>query len=216
LDLETHINVKEQRHWNKESSWINRGDEWNHELGMDYMWENLISPSIKPYAKGKVLEIACGFGRITHEVLERCPDVEYMYVSDLNETCISKCAERFGKSVSGYFVNDGSSLEMVPSDFLDFVFSYDSFVHIHMDLVVSYVGEIARILKPGGFCSLHVSNLHEGDDLSFNNLGGRANFDAKRFEESLALNNLSIISETPILANHFSEVEDMFFVLKKG
>lgn len=182
---------------------------------MNYMWETLISPSVEPYAKGKALEIACGFGRITQEVLERCPRIEHLYVSDLNEKCISKCAERFGNRISGYYVNNGSSLEMIPSEFLDFVFSYDSFVHIHMDIVVSYLKEIARILKPGGVCSLHVSSLSGGEDLSFNNLGGRANFDRSRFEKSLEMCNLSVIAETPIRANHFSEVEDIFFVIEK-
>ena len=208
-------NIEEQRYWNSESVWSDYGNEWNHELGMDYMWENNIGPMISPYAKGKVLEIACGFGRITAEVIERCPDVEMLYVSDLNETCISKCVERFGNKVAGFYVNDGKSLSAIPSNYMDFILSYDSFVHMHMNVVISYINEIERILKPGGYCSLHVSSLAGGEDLSFENFGGRANFDQHVFASTLEKLNMSIIEKKLIVANHFSEAEDFFITIKK-
>ncbi len=209
-------NIEEQRYWNSESVWADGGNEWNHELGMEYMWENNIGPMISPYAKGKVLEIACGYGRITAEVIERCPEVEMLYVSDLNETCISKCVERFGNKVAGYFVNDGKSLSSIPSEYLDFVLSYDAFVHMHMNVVISYLNEIERILKPGGHCSLHVSNLADGEDLSFENLGGRAKLDLDFFQSTLDRLNMLVIEKRVIRANHYSDVDDLFITIKKS
>jgi ubiquinone/menaquinone biosynthesis C-methylase UbiE len=209
-------NIEEQRYWNSESVWADGGNEWNHELGMDYMWENNIGPMISPYAKGKVLEIACGYGRITAEVIERCPDVETIYVSDLNETCISKCVERFGSKVAGYFVNDGKSLSSIPSEYVDFVLSYDAFVHMHMNVVISYLNEIERILKPGGYCSLHISRLDEGHELSFANPGGRAKLDHAVFQSSVENLNMSVVDKRIIRANHYSDVDDFFVVLQKS
>lgn len=210
------LNIEEQRHWNSEDAWISDGNEWTHKRGIDYTWEQNLEPSISPFARGNVLEIACGFGRITHEVLERCSEIEHLYVADLNETCISKCAERFGKRVSGYFVTDGKSLNMIPSDFLDLVFSYDSFVHMHFEVVISYMNEIQRVLKSGGYCSLHLSNLVGGEDLSFHNLDGRANFDEDRFIQFCNENSLEIVQKRYIRAGHISTIDDLFLVIRKN
>lgn len=209
-------NIDEQRHWNLEDSWIDSGKEWNHILGMDHMWEEYIGPMIQPYAKGKALEIACGFGRMTQEVLDRCGGVESLYVVDLNKTCIEKCVQRFGSSVSGYFVNDGKTLKAIPDNYVDFIFSYDSFVHMHFNVVISYIGEIQRVLKPGGICSLHLSSLEDGEDLSFPNPGGRARFNIDQFQQTLNDLDLRIIEKTLIKANHYSSVDDYFIVIEKN
>jgi ubiquinone/menaquinone biosynthesis C-methylase UbiE len=215
-DDRININIEEQRHWNSESSWISDGNEWTHKRGIDYTWEQNLDPHISPFAKGNVLEIACGFGRMTNEVLERCPEINHLYVADLNETCISRCAQRFGKRVSGYFVTDGKSLDMIPSNFLDFVFSYDSFVHMHFEVVISYMSEIKRVLKNNGYCSLHLSNLVGGDDLSFKNVDGRANFDEERFVKFCHQNSLEIVKKNYIRAGHISTIDDIFLVIRKN
>jgi ubiquinone/menaquinone biosynthesis C-methylase UbiE len=40
---------------------------------------------------------------------------------------------------------------------IDFAFSFDSLVHAEADALSSYIRELARVLKPGGF--IHHSNL---------------------------------------------------------
>jgi SAM-dependent methyltransferase len=47
----------------------------------------------------------------------------------------------------------------LPDDSVDFVFSFDSFVHIDREIVDAYLGEIGRILKPGGKGFIHHSNF---------------------------------------------------------
>jgi hypothetical protein len=48
---------------------------------------------------------------------------------------------------------------MIPDSSVDFVFSFDSFVHLRRDLVEAYLNELGRILKVGGKGFIHHSNL---------------------------------------------------------
>jgi hypothetical protein len=48
---------------------------------------------------------------------------------------------------------------MIPDASVDFVFSFDSFVHLRREIVQAYLSELARILKMGGKGFLHHSNL---------------------------------------------------------
>ena len=48
---------------------------------------------------------------------------------------------------------------MVADQSVDFVFSFDVFVHIKCDVVEEFLGEFARILKIGGKGFIHHSNL---------------------------------------------------------
>ncbi len=208
-------NLEEQRRWNQEDLWVDLGNEWNHELGMEYMWENNLSRFIEPYAKGNSMEIACGFGRITAEVLERCKEIDNLYVSDLNENCVAGCVRRFGKRISGYYVNDGFTLPMVQDLSMDFVYSYDAFVHMHKDVVFSYIKEIHRILKPGSYCFLHTSDLVGGSEVSFENVGGRANFDFPKFKDLVDSLNMTLLACENIQVNEYTQVADLFVLLYK-
>jgi hypothetical protein len=48
---------------------------------------------------------------------------------------------------------------MIPDASVDFVFSFDSFVHLRRELVADYLSELARTLKIGGKGFIHHSNL---------------------------------------------------------
>jgi hypothetical protein len=44
---------------------------------------------------------------------------------------------------------------------VDFVFSFDSLVHVDADVIASYLSELGRVLKPGGAGFIHHSNVAE-------------------------------------------------------
>jgi hypothetical protein len=50
---------------------------------------------------------------------------------------------------------------MFPDESIDFVFSFDSFVHMKREVVEAYLGELATKLKIGGKGFIHHSNLGE-------------------------------------------------------
>lgn len=149
-----------RRTWDREHTWAEAGDEWNGmaaACGQPYeAWKNaLIETFLEPYvtASTDALEVAPGYGRWTQQLVERARGVTMV---DLSPTCLDACRERFGDGPGlTYVLTDGASLPGVPDASVDFVWSFDSFVHMELPVVTAYVQEIARVLRPGGHVVLH-------------------------------------------------------------
>ncbi|XWK86790.1 MAG: class I SAM-dependent methyltransferase [Phormidium sp.] len=139
--------------------WKEQGNEWSKYWGgTDKCFWGTIYPRIKSFIPvGTILEIAPGFGRWTQYLKDYC---ENLIIVDLTEKCITACQERFADcSHITYHVNDGKSLEMVPDESIDFVFSFDSLVHVEEDVIKAYLEQIALKLKSNGVGFIHHSNL---------------------------------------------------------
>jgi ubiquinone/menaquinone biosynthesis C-methylase UbiE len=154
--------AKNLKRWDKDHAWPEHGDEWNRQAaacGIDYpQWkESLVAHLIAPNvtAATHVLEIAPGHGRWTEHLVARAGRVTAV---DLSPSCIEYCKQRFaGAANIDYHVTDGTSLP--PDAQVDFVWSFDAFVHMDRDVVAAYLKEIARVLKPGGGVIVHHSNV---------------------------------------------------------
>jgi SAM-dependent methyltransferase len=181
--------------------WSKGGDEWSDNWGgTEYMWALTIYPRIQTFLPAKrILEIAPGYGRITQYLHKFC---KKLIVVDLTEKCIIACKNRF-KNVSNikYFVNDGISLDMIPDNSIDFVFSWDSLVHAEKDVFQAYLKEISKKLTPDGVGFIHHSNLAVYTDattgsLTVENKHWRAsNMSAKLFEKYCEEVGLQCISQ---------------------
>jgi SAM-dependent methyltransferase len=122
------------------------------------LWMREIYPRIHRFVPcGAAVEIAPGFGRWTARLAGL---TERLWAVDLAPKCVEALQERFqGDPSVTCATNDGRTLPMIPDHALDFAFSFDSLVHADAEAVRSYVRELARILRPGGFAFLHHSNL---------------------------------------------------------
>jgi 2-polyprenyl-3-methyl-5-hydroxy-6-metoxy-1,4-benzoquinol methylase len=141
--------------------WIAAGEEWSEPWGSSAaQWFGTILPRIHECLPAStILEIAPGFGRWTNYLKEHC---EQLHVVDPDERCIETCRRRFGAdSHLSYHVNDGRSLAMIPDGSLDFVFSFDSLVHVQRDVVEAYLRQLPAKLKNDGIAFIHHSNLGE-------------------------------------------------------
>ncbi len=106
----------------------------------------------------RILEIAPGHGRWTQYLRNVC---ETLHVVDLSPNCIEACRRRFAADSNIiYHVNDGRSLAMVPGDF-NVIFSFDSLVHVELDVIDGYLAQCAGILARDGVGFLHHSNMAE-------------------------------------------------------
>jgi SAM-dependent methyltransferase len=146
------------QNWNNVHGWEKAGDEWSAGWGdARSQWYGTILPRISCFLPAKsILEIAPGFGRWTQFLLGNCD--EYFGV-DISERCIAKCKERFGASNRVHFVqNDGVSLNMIPDQHVDFVFSFDSLVHVDIDVIREYIWQICQKLTKTGIAFVHHSN----------------------------------------------------------
>ena len=153
------------RAWNRNYRWAEQGEEWSTAWGGSAMqWYGTLLPRIHRFLPADtVLEIAPGYGRWT-EYLKHWSTGQMIGI-DLSQKCIDVCRERFKDDPKlSFHVNDGRSLEAAPKAGVDFIFSFDSLVHAEMDVLVHYLGELMRVMKPNGVAFLHHSNLGEHID----------------------------------------------------
>lgn len=145
--------------WGTDSNWTDAGNEWSVAWGgADRQWHGCILPRILPYLPAHtILEIAPGFGRWTHFLRNHC---QKLIAVDLNPNCIDQCRRRFeGDPSMSFYVNNGRSLAMAGDASVDFIFSFDSLVHVEADVIDAYLAEFARVLTPRGVAFIHHSNF---------------------------------------------------------
>jgi len=145
--------------WGGAAQWHDRGDCWSKAWGgPERQWQGTILPRIEPFIPtGSILEIGPGFGRWTRFLKDAC---ERLVVVDLNQRCIDACQERFsGESHIEYHTTDGKSLAMIPDESIDFVFSFDSLVHVERDVIDSYLAQLRQKMKKDAVAFIHHSNL---------------------------------------------------------
>jgi SAM-dependent methyltransferase len=141
--------------------WKEAGEEWSEPWGSSAaQWTGTIFPRIRECLPvGTILEIAPGFGRWTHYLKDYCNE---LWAVDKSSACIEACQERFATESRIHCVlNDGRSLDMVPDSSVDFVFSFDSFVHPDRDVIEAYLRQLRTKLKIGGKGFIHHSNFGE-------------------------------------------------------
>jgi hypothetical protein len=70
------------------------------------------------------------------------------------------CRRRFGPDAKvSYQRNEGDSLAIIPDGSIDFIFSFDSLVHVRPQTIESYLSQFAAKLKENGVAFIHHSNL---------------------------------------------------------
>lgn len=145
--------------WDGTYDWQRAGEEWSVVWGGTQMqWYGTLFPRVHAFLPARtILEIAPGFGRWTQFLKDCC---DRLILVDLSEKCIQACRQRFKDcSHISYYVNDGESLAMVPDHAIDFVFSFDSLVHVEEQVMSAYVFHLAAKLATDGVAFIHHSNL---------------------------------------------------------
>lgn len=154
--------------WGQEAGWAER-DEFGYRWGggrqhttgsVAAFWDEHFRPFTDDRYDLKILEIGPGAGRSTAELVRYAAE---MCLVDLNTVAIDLCKQRLSYLLTtiSYVVNDGQSLEEVPTTDFDAVVSYDTMVHMHPKIVREYVRQIAELLVDGGFAWLDHSGKGE-------------------------------------------------------
>lgn len=194
--MEIFKNIDEQRRWNDDEMWTQDGHEWSQSFGTtENLWNRFIFDDIKDYRGKKITEIAPGHGRMTQFLSILASE---LLVVDLNANCIEHTKKKLGHHVLAYFVNNGNDLPRIRNNSQDLVFSFDSFVHFHQNVIDDYIAEIYRVLKPGGRGYIHHSSLEGGSDYSFDNYAGRSCMSPEIFEKLVEKHNMSVVTQKPI------------------
>lgn len=121
-------------------------DEWKRSIVSWFILPKLNSSSV-------YLEIGPGMGRWA-STIAGIPQLMWLVEPDaeLHPTLQKRC---HGDGVRIVGNNDGDDLPGIPSQSVDFLWSYDVFVHLTRDIANAYLGEIRRVLKVDGMATLH-------------------------------------------------------------
>ena len=138
--------------WDGTYNWEAGGEEWSVAWGgSEAQWFGCIYPRIHRFLPAdRVLEIAPGFGRLDKISFARQQKSNTLGI-DISEECVNRCRDIFRDVDKAFFyTNDGLSLNMVPDEMFDFVFSFDSLVHAEIDVLEAYIPQILQKLRPNG------------------------------------------------------------------
>jgi ubiquinone/menaquinone biosynthesis C-methylase UbiE len=108
---------------------------------------------------GTVLEIGAGGGRWTREMAGRA--VRLILVDGVPEF-EAAIRQHLPDLDATFLVAPEGRLPDIPDESVDFVFSFDTFVHFHRPLFDTYVETAGRVLRPGGHFVLHHARHYPG------------------------------------------------------
>jgi SAM-dependent methyltransferase len=116
---------------------------------------DLLGARIEP--SDDVVEIGCGVGRITRVLAEQADTVRAIDVSERMLDLAAELNPDLGNV--RWMLGDGRSLDGIDTASVDVVHSHVVFQHIpDPEITLSYVREMGRVLRPGGWAAFHVSN----------------------------------------------------------
>ncbi|MDE3198878.1 MAG: methyltransferase domain-containing protein [Acidobacteriota bacterium] len=106
----------------------------------------------------RALEIGCGPGRLLRPMSRHFEEIHGIDVSD---EMVARAREKLrGVPHAHAHHASGSDLRMFGDAYFDFVYSYAVFQHIpSAEVVLSYLRETVRVLRPGGVARLHINGL---------------------------------------------------------
>jgi SAM-dependent methyltransferase len=104
----------------------------------------------------KVADIGCGVGRLSRALAHR---VEKVYGIDVSREMLALAAEHNREVANVEWLHgDGSTLGVLADASVDGCFSHVVFQHLpEAEMTLSYVREMGRVLRPGGWALFQVS-----------------------------------------------------------
>lgn len=163
-------------------------------------WKETIWPLIKDFDFGTVLELSCGAGRNTEKLSTL---TSRLIAVDYSQAALDLTRSRLGTSRRGceisYHRNNGFDLSMVADESVTAIYCWDSAVHFDKSVVLSYIRESARILKPGGSGFLHHSTLgNRAHKVIKRNPGWRSNVSKELVAQACQANGLTVTLQQPV------------------
>ncbi len=143
-----YYNYKE---WNN-YDWTREGEEWtDSDEWKTSLIDEIIKPNLKP--GGTTLEIGPGAGRWSVVLAELS---DQLILVDMTERSIEHCKRRLKMySNCQFYRNNGTDLSFLEKDSVDFLWSFDVFVHLAPLDIESYLRSLNEILRDGGTGIIH-------------------------------------------------------------
>jgi SAM-dependent methyltransferase len=145
------------------------------------------------------LEIGPGGGRWTRYLL----GARELVLVELNSEFFPYLRNRFRRADHlRFYQTSGYEMAGVDDGSIDFVFSFATFVHIDPDGIDAYLGEIRRVLHPGGIATLHYADRSKKFFARRRGYGGFSNMTGPKMEELAARHAFDIVKHDRRTLNH--------------
>lgn len=156
---------------------------------------------LDPYfsAGTTVVEIGSGGGRWT-QYLARAAQ---LIVVEYNPEAFGYLRERFPDVRLTTYQTGGAEMCGIDDGTVDFVFTFDVFVHLEPEVIGNYLQEIERVLRPGGVAVVHYGDVRK--DIALHN-PGFSRMTRQRMEELIAATGLRTIDHDETIMFHSNVV----------
>jgi len=213
LDLPSHTINENKRLWNT-YDWSRSGEEWTFHaklykgLDPDAWKRSLINEVMLKYIKkgSTILEIGPGAGRWT-EILVGLADS--LILVDISKKCLDLCKERFKNYNNIRYILTEGQLDFIQDNSIDYIWSYDVFVHINPTDIRTYLRDIRRILKPHGYGIIHHSGQY--DNNKTRERGFRSYMTSELFASWVTDNGMKMVEQGSKLVHIPGDVVSVFF-----
>ncbi|MDB4522101.1 class I SAM-dependent methyltransferase [Gammaproteobacteria bacterium] len=147
------------------------------ESGKQDVDQTLAALHVHPKPDWRVLDIGCGIGRLTRRLDQLAGEAIGV---DVSAGMVQK-AGQFNPDITFQQIS-GVDLKSFPDNHFDFVFSFIVFQHLpHTSLVMGYLEEIERVLKPNGITVFQMkTSFHPAWKLAYWNWRRPKHHDADR------------------------------------
>jgi ubiquinone/menaquinone biosynthesis C-methylase UbiE len=159
--------------------------------------KNYISPYVT--AETVALEIGSGGGRWTKYLLNS----KEIIIVELNPEFFSYLKNRFKDNISkfNFYKTSGYELDGIKTNYVDYIFTFGTFVHIDPEGIFSYLEHIKRVLKPKAIAVIQYSDKTK--------IRGRmaktfSDMNPKKMEEFVSQYSFKILENNIHLLNHSS------------
>lgn len=194
--------------------WSMRGEEWTNDVTKyknisPTVWRrSLVQKVMNPYLTRKqvILEIGSGAGRWSSLLVRRASKLILVEVS---KKAMQLCRARFRRrrNVVYLLVSDLLLMDVSESS-VDFIWSYDVFVHLNPNMIASYLHAMKRVLAPGGVAVIHHAGTYVNDTVRI--VGVRSWMTAEFFAALVRRSGLKLVTQDVTISHFPGDVVTVF------
>ena len=212
IDLPSHT-IKENKNLWDNYDWSRLGEEWTLDARLykgiePDTWKNtIINEVMLKYIKGgsTILEIGPGAGKWTETLVTFA---DSLILVDISKKCLDLCKERFKNYDNIKYVLIKGTLDFIQDNSIDYIWSYDVFVHINPTDIRSYLHDIQRVLKPQGYSIIHHSGQY---DTKTRENGFRSFMTRELFASYVNDNGMKLVEQSSNLVHIPGDIITVFY-----